>query len=321
LLSNKKLMKKVYSILIIACLVAVGMLGQTQEVTLDPSKDNSIYEESELSNGAGQYLFTGRTLQDNRRRALLKFDLSEAVPEGHIVDSASLVLVPSLVKTDGTTVAIYKVTTFWGEGSSDAEGPEGKGAPATDGDATWIKSVVSGDPWVKPGGDFDLQPIADTSVFLGTDALFESAFLTSLVNSWIEDPTSNHGVIVKGDETKKGSAIRFNSREFANSGKLPMLKLYYQGATSALPEKVNTDNFSVYPDISSGDLVIRNSFGPVKGRIELYSITGSLLYSSKQQFTEGENRIYPSIEGSGIYIYRVISEAGILSGKFSVQTR
>ncbi len=102
------------------------MLGQTQEVMLSPSKDNSIYEEGELSNGAGQYLFTGRTLQDNRRRALLKFDLSEAVPEGHIVDSASLVLVPSLVKTDGTAVAIYRLNTFWGEGSSDAEGPEGE---------------------------------------------------------------------------------------------------------------------------------------------------------------------------------------------------
>ncbi len=91
MLSNKKLMKKVYSVLIIACLATVGMLGQTQEVMLSPSKDNSIYEEGELSNGAGQYLFTGRTLQDNRRRALLKFDLSEAIPEGITVDSATLI--------------------------------------------------------------------------------------------------------------------------------------------------------------------------------------------------------------------------------------
>jgi hypothetical protein len=226
-----------------------------------------------------------------------------------------------LVKTDGTTVTIYRLNTFWGEGSSDAEGPEGKGAPATDADATWTKSVVSGDPWIKPGGDFDLQAVADTTVFLETYALFESAFFTVLVNSWIEDPTSNHGIIVKGDETKNGTAIRFNSREFGDSEKLPMLKLYYQGATSALPEKINSDNFSVYPDISSGDLVIRNSYGPVKGRIELYSITGSLLFSSDQYFSEGEIRINTSIEGSGVYLYRIISEAGIMSGKFLIQTR
>lgn len=314
-------MKKVYSVLIIACLVTVGMSGQTQEVMLSPSKDNSIYEEGELSNGAGQYIFTGLTQQENKRRALLQFDLSEAVPEGITVDSATLVLVPSLVKTDGTTVTIYRLNTFWGEGSSDAEGAEGKGAPATNEDATWTKPVASGDPWVKPGGDFDLQPIADTTVSLGTNAHFKSDFLTLLVNTWIEDPSINYGVIVRGNEIQIGSAIRFNSREFSDSEKLPMLHLYYQGATSALPEQVNPENFSVYPDISSGDLVIRNSYGPVKGQIELYSITGSLLFSVNQHFSEGEIRINTNIEESGIYLYRVISEAGILSGKFLVQTR
>ncbi|TFG89829.1 MAG: T9SS type A sorting domain-containing protein [Candidatus Atribacteria bacterium] len=313
-------MKKVYSIIIFGCLLSTGMRGQTQEVVLTASKDNSIYEEGELSNGAGQYLFTGVTNQGHKRRTLVKFDLSELIPEDVAVDSAFLILVPSLVKTNGTTVTLYRLNTAWGEGTSDAEGQEGTGTPASAGDATWTKAVVSGDPWIKPGGDYDLEPVADTTVSLGTNAIFGSALFTVLVNSWIADPANNHGVIVKGDELNSATAIRFISREFSDSNLWPVLKLYYHGATSTLRERVNTSNLFVYPD-QSGEMVIRNSYGPVNGRIKLYSITGTLLFSDQQHLSEGENRINTGIEGSGIYLYRVISDAGVVSGKFMVRTR
>ena len=78
-------MNKVYSILIICCLASAGLKGQTREVSVEASRDNSIYEEGELSNGAGQYLFTGVTNQGNKRRALVKFSLSTMVPEGVLI--------------------------------------------------------------------------------------------------------------------------------------------------------------------------------------------------------------------------------------------
>ncbi len=321
MLSNEKPMKKVYSILILGCLLSAGMKGQTQEVLLTASMDNSIFEEGELSNGAGLYLFTGVTSVGNKRRAMVKFDLSEVIPEGVPADSAFLILVPSLVKTAGTTVTLYRLNTFWGEGSSDAEGAEGKGAPATTEDATWTKAVFGGDPWVKPGGDYDLEPVANTTVSLGTNALFRSPLLTLLVNSWIADASNNHGVIVRGEETKSATAIRFNSREYTDSDLWPMLKLYYQGTSSISSTKLNTNNFFIYPDQASGDLVIRNNFGPLKGLVELYSITGALVFSDPLYLSEGENRINTGIEGSGIYLYRVVSDAGVLSGKFMVRTR
>jgi len=209
-------MKKVYSILIIGFLMFTGMQAQTQETILTPSKDNSIYQEGELSNGAGERIFTGVTRLGNKRRALIQFDLSEAVPEGVTVDSAQLILVPSLVKTDGTTVTLHMLTSSWGEGASDAEGPEGKGAPATDGDATWTMSSVGGDPWVKPGGDYTFETLASAVVNMGTDAVFGSPLLAGVVNAWILEPDKNYGLIVIGKETSNPTGVRFNSREFAD---------------------------------------------------------------------------------------------------------
>ena len=240
-------MKKHYAFLILGGLMSFSLLGQIEEVLIEASKDNSIYQEGTLSNGAGHYLFTGVTNRGNKRRALVKFDLSGAVPEGIMVDSASLILVPSLVKTNGTNVNIYSLISDWGEGSSDAGGEEGKGAPATEGDATWIKSFLNGDPWVKPGGDHDLESIAFTSVSLGTIAEFKSPLLTLLVNSWINDPDNNHGIIVIGDESKNATAIRFNSREHSDSELWPTLKLYYKGLNSSVSKNLNFDKLDNLP--------------------------------------------------------------------------
>ena len=67
--------------------------------------------------------------------------------------------------------------------------------------------------------------------------------------------------------------------------------------------------------------MLKNGYGPLYGIIELYSITGSLLYSGQHHLREGENRINAGIAQSGIYIYRVISDVGILSGKLMFQPR
>lgn len=314
-------MKKVYPLTIIALFMITAVLAQPQETLVTPTKDNSIYQEGELSNGAGERLFCGVTRVGNKRRALIKFDLTDAVPAGITVDSAQLILVPSLVKTNGTTVTIHMLTSDWGEGTSDAEGPEGKGAPATDDDATWTKSFFTGDPWIKPGGDYSFDILASNEVNMGTDALFSSPILTGVVNTWLEDPATNHGVIVIGDESKNPTGVRFNSREFTDSETWPKLILYYQGATSLDREQISIHNMQVYHDNSSLDLVIRNDFGPVNSRVELYSITGSMISSSEQHLSKGENRIYTGTGTNGIYVYRVISEAGVLSGKFIVQSR
>src|SRR5262245_35810555 len=52
-------------------------------VTLSPSKDNTLYFSAtgQWSNGAGQYIFCGRNVLGEQRRAVIAFDLS-SIPAG-----------------------------------------------------------------------------------------------------------------------------------------------------------------------------------------------------------------------------------------------
>jgi hypothetical protein len=66
-------------------LLVCAALGDT--VTLTATRDNTLYEQpgGGLSNGAGQYVFAGTTVTSQRRRALLRFDVSGAIPAGSTV--------------------------------------------------------------------------------------------------------------------------------------------------------------------------------------------------------------------------------------------
>ena len=108
-------------------------------VTLAPSKDNTLYFSTigAWSNGAGQYVFCGRTALGEQRRAVMAFDLS-SIPAGSVIQSAALTLHLSRTVFGPTTIELRKLSKDWGEGTSDADSTEGGGAVAAPGDATWI---------------------------------------------------------------------------------------------------------------------------------------------------------------------------------------
>src|SRR5882724_13074379 len=62
-------------------------------VRLVPTQDTTIYSESgDLGNGAGEFVFSGRTSLSSSRRALLGFDVAGNVPAGATIKSATLTL-------------------------------------------------------------------------------------------------------------------------------------------------------------------------------------------------------------------------------------
>src|SRR3989304_3919394 len=57
--------------------------AEAATATIGASKDNPLYSESgSLSNGAGSYIFTGRTRDGLNRRTLIAFDIAGNVPAG-----------------------------------------------------------------------------------------------------------------------------------------------------------------------------------------------------------------------------------------------
>lgn len=186
------------------------------DVVLEPVADTTLFEEDVLSNGAGDYLFAGVTARGARRRALVRFDFSD-LPEGTDIVSARLELVVSRTLEPPLTTRLHRLMRAWGEGTVDAPGQEGTGAPAQPGDATWTHATLDGMAWDTAGGDFLPAESGRTVVRDFGPAQIAGDGLLEDIEYWRDHPGDNHGWIIIGNESAGlGNAKRFNSREFAD---------------------------------------------------------------------------------------------------------
>jgi plastocyanin len=198
-----------------------------QSTTVGPSKDNTLYESDTgaLSNGAGEHMFVGMTKFGFKRRALVAFDLS-GIPAGATIDNVTLTLNMNKTVVTSKAVRLHRALADWGEGSSVAPNEQGTGTPPTNGDATWIHTVVDGGTWTNPGGDF--QPTASASTQVGSTGLYQwsSEQMTADVQAWVNDGATNFGWILVGDESASKTAKRFDTKE-SDSGIKPVLTIEF----------------------------------------------------------------------------------------------
>ncbi len=196
--------------------------------TIRAAHDNTLFEDADgdTSNGAGPAVFAGRNSQDRTRRGLLAFDLAGAVPAGARIDGVSLTLhVSSAADTAGRTFTLHPLRRDWGEGASSSSG--GAGAPARPGDATWVHAFHPSITWDEVGGDFDPEPSAAQVVGDVGPATWTGPGLVVDVLAWLADPTTNHGWLVRGDESGPRTVRRFDSREAPAVADRPVLTILY----------------------------------------------------------------------------------------------
>jgi hypothetical protein len=220
---------------IVVCAGLAAAPALADSVSLNPDRDNTIYEDSAggLSNALGPRMFVGRNAMNQARRALLHFDVAAAIPAGSTITSATVVLNLSQTVSGDTPVSLYRALANWGEGTSNAGDPGGAGAPATPGDATWLHTFWAAQFWSGPGGvpgvDFAAAASASTTVgaALGPYAWASSPGLVSDVQGWLDQPSSNEGWFLIGDESAPGTAKRFDTRENAVLASRPALRLTF----------------------------------------------------------------------------------------------
>lgn len=205
-------------------------------VALEPSKDNTMFEETPIfSNGQG-HLFSGFTALNNgvnERRALLAFNLTNAVPAGAPIASAKLTLRVTKNSPENPLVdfVLHKVNEEWGEAGSDAGPNGGAGVAAQTNDATWSHRLFNVAQWATEGGTFSavasgVKTIGGTGVYV-----FDDPPLADDVRSWIANPAQNFGWILVGDNVTAG-AKQFASGENADPALRPKLSITYNGAPS-----------------------------------------------------------------------------------------
>ncbi len=200
--------------------------ARAEVASVPASRDATVIESADgtLGNGAGTSLFVGRTAQAtfSIRRAVLFFDVAAAIQPGSTIEGAALTLSLAQANSGAVPAGLHRLESDWGEGPSIASG--GTGAPAEPGDVTWTRAFFPDTLWSSPGGDFDPQARAVTEIDQpGLYSWGPTASMTADVQSWIEDPDSNHGWILLGDEQITQSAKRFDSREAGDPLRRPVL--------------------------------------------------------------------------------------------------
>ena len=156
-------MRVLVALLALVCGCCPG--AQAAMISLHPSKDNSIYSESDNSNARGE-LFAGVVVSGGLiRRALLQFDLAAGgIPAGSTVNSVTLSLTMTRINP-GKTASLFELhpaLAAWGQGTSNGTGT---GAQPTANDATWYYRQYDADHWATPGGD--IGPVSGTAT-IGT---------------------------------------------------------------------------------------------------------------------------------------------------------
>jgi hypothetical protein len=220
-----------------------------------PSKDNTLYEHTmnpaEWSNGAGQHMFAGQ-IGSNAvapmgvlRRSLLAFDIASVVPANATITSAVLRLNVSRVRNVAANVSLHRMLMDWGEGGSDAPGvntssAEGGGSDgatlpdAEANEATWTHRMHGGGAaaqWANTaGGQAGTDYVAtasDTQSVNATGTYTWSGTLVDDVRLMFNDPASNYGWIVIGEEGTLQSVKRFDTRENPITANRPILIIDY----------------------------------------------------------------------------------------------
>lgn len=207
-------------------------------VVLDAVKDNTLFGDPTKSNGKGPYLAAGRTnqsLPSGLRRGVVEFDLSSIPPGSAITEVRLCMYLMASGSASDFAVSLHRAQQEWGEGSSNTS--QGSGAAATTGDATWLHTFSPTSTWALGGGDY--APAASATAIVGSSAgctAWEDPQLVPDVQAWLDDPATNHGWILIGDESTAQSVKQFASRE-STTLPTPLLTVTYTSGAGAVPEQ------------------------------------------------------------------------------------
>jgi hypothetical protein len=230
---------KILATLTLAAALGCASAGMAKAaiISITPSKDNTLYQydpaEGDQSNGAGFHFFAGENAEGELRRGVLTFDIARRISPGSTIVTVSLSLNMSRTFDDtARMVELHKLFADWGEGTSHAPGGEGDGAPATPNDATWRHRFYDTIFWTTQGGDFSATASASQSVGPVGQYTWSSAQMVADVQSWVDNPASNFGWLLLGDESTTATSKRFDTRESASP---PVLTIQYIPAPRPRP--------------------------------------------------------------------------------------
>jgi len=148
------------------------------------------------------------------KNALIRFDVS-AIPTGSQIVSATLTLTTSASGTEAGTIEVYNVTEAWSEGALDGAA----------GEANWT-ARQTGVNWTTAGGTHDAT-ILTTFAPRANATAYSVIFPISVVQAWLDTPTTNNGIILQGKTSMPKETAAFDSRENGVASQRPTLLVMF----------------------------------------------------------------------------------------------
>lgn len=201
-------------------------------VELVPSKDTSLVEidDGSLGLALSDFVFAGRIGNQGGgaklRRGLMEFDIAGSIPPGSTVLGVELHVQCIMTNTGDQPVGLHRALESWGEGESNSFG--GAGGPATPGDATWLHRFWPDVLWSQVGGTFAQSASAVTTIgFAGAYAWTSTPGMVADVQAWLDQPSSNFGWLILGNEAVVQSVKALASRHYPAIEERPRLVVQY----------------------------------------------------------------------------------------------
>jgi hypothetical protein len=225
-------------------------VARADTVTLVSNRDTTIFQSNpSASDGAGQAMYVGNTNMRSARRGLVGFDIAGNIPAGSTITGVQLSLVQVLAPPGATTtpIELHPLLADWGEGSAGrgsgaSHGGQGFSGPADGTAATWTHRFFNTTPWNNAGGDFAATASASTMVGRANMAYIwdsnSNPGMVEDVQSWLDNPSSNFGWLLLGDESKAATARVFSTREAQTQGAAPSLVVTFTPATPVTTQLV-----------------------------------------------------------------------------------
>jgi len=189
---------------------------QPETLTLQPSDDgykglaDSYLSAWEISTN---YANVDRLLlrQPDVKSPILRFELVGLPANAHIVEATLSLWAFHQTNDNVAVVDLYQLNRAW-----------------TPSQVTW-QQAAQGTPWGKPGADAvpsDRNGLPHSQQAVGDVGIWQTWDVTSLVQSWLFDPATNRGILLKA-QSVGNVEYAFASAEYNNPGARPKLTIRF----------------------------------------------------------------------------------------------
>jgi len=193
--TNKIVTKSILTFIVFCAVVTFPLFANP--IVLEPVKDNTLIQQNPTNNYGSSVGFSVGyyTTEIQTHRALFQFDLSGIVePVTSAILRAYCYYRYNTSPTYDYDAHVYRMTQIWSEMAS-----------------SWDE-FDSGQAWANPGGDYDTNSFASTTVDGNIDVWYEWD-ITALVEGWSSGMYTNRGLTLSTAGFEDRSYSNFRSRE------------------------------------------------------------------------------------------------------------